>query len=86
MFVITRHPEEHDSFMAEQAEAGIQFFEKIGVQVFMSKTHHRKLAMIDRNVLWRGSLNIRSQAKSREFMRGLEDGGFAVDLFRVLHS
>jgi len=46
--------------------------------------HHRKLAIIDRNILWEGSLNILSQKKSREFMRRLEGGGFAVDLLNFI--
>lgn len=84
VFIITRHPEEHDSFMAEQAEAGIQFFEKIGVQVFMSKTHHRKLAMIDRRIVWKGSLNILSHKNSRELMEREDDEKKAKDLFSFL--
>ena len=28
--------------------------------------HHRKLAILDRKVLWEGSLNILSQTRSRE--------------------
>ena len=84
VFVITRHPEEHESFMAEQAEAGIQFFERIGVQVFMSKTHHRKIAMIDRKIVWKGSLNILSHKNSREFMEREDDEKKAKDLFSFL--
>lgn len=84
VFVITRHPEEHDSFMAEQAEAGIQYFEKIGVQVFMSKTHHRKLAMIDRRIVWKGSLNILSHKNSRELMEREDDEVKVKALFTFL--
>ena len=84
VYVITRHPEEHDSFMAEQAEAGIQFFERIGVQVLMSKTHHRKLAMIDRRIVWKGSLNILSHKNSRELMEREDDEAKAKALFTFL--
>ncbi len=70
VFVMTRHPHEHDIDMAEQAEAGIRYFEGLGVQVLLCDgNHHRKLAMIDREILWEGSLNILSQSHSREFMR-----------------
>ena len=31
--------------------------------------HHRKLAVIDRKILWEGSLNILSHVRSREIMR-----------------
>ena len=71
--------------MDEQSEAEIQELEAVGVQVFLcTGNHHRKLAIIDRNILWEGSLNILSQMKSREFMRRLEDGGFAGDLFNFI--
>ncbi len=83
-FIITRHPEEHESFMAEQSEAGIQFFERIGVQVFMSKTHHKKIAMIDRRIVWKGSLNILSHKNSREFMEREDDEKKAKELFAFL--
>jgi len=73
VFIITRHPEEHNSLMAEQSEAGIRFFESLGIQVLMNKTHHRKIAMIDRKIVWKGSLNILSHRNSREFMEREED-------------
>ena len=84
VFVITRHPEEHELFMAEQSEAGIQYFERIGVQVLMSKTHHRKLAMIDRRIVWKGSLNILSHKNSRELMEREDDHKKAKALFTFL--
>jgi hypothetical protein len=67
VYVITRDPLEHNKTLALQAEAVIQVFEDLGVQVFFCKgNHHRKLAILDRKVLWEGSLNILSQIKSRE--------------------
>jgi len=84
VFIITRHPEEHDPLMAEQSEAGIQFFESIGVHVLMNKTHHRKIAMIDRKIVWKGSLNILSHRNSREFMEREEDVQKAKALFQFL--
>ncbi len=84
VYVITRHPEEHDSYMVEQSEAGIRFFEKIGVQVLMNKTHHRKIAMIDRRIVWKGSLNILSHHNSREFMEREDDQAKATALFSFL--
>jgi hypothetical protein len=82
---VTRDPKEHTNGYSEQSEVEIQEFEAIGIQVLLCKgNHHRKLAIIDRNILWEGSLNILSQIHSREFMRRLEDGGFADDLFHFL--
>ncbi len=85
IYIVTRDPREHVDDYDEQSEVEIQEFETIGVQVLLcTGNHHRKLAIIDRNILWEGSLNILSQAKSREFMRRLKDGGFAVDLFNFI--
>lgn len=84
VFIITRHPEEHDSFMVEQSEAGIQYFEKLGIQVLLCKSHHRKLAMIDRTIVWKGSLNILSHRNTREFMERDENKQKAEVLFKFL--
>lgn len=84
VFVLTRHPEEHDEVMAGQSEAGIRFFEQLGVQVLMVKGHHRKIAMIDRKIVWKGSLNILSHNHSREFMEREEDEAKAKTLFTFL--
>lgn len=85
VFIMTRHPEEHDSDMAAHAEAGIRYFEVLGVQVLLCDGgHHRKLAMIDRQVLWEGSLNILSQSHSREFMRRIESKKLTEEMFKFL--
>jgi len=84
VFIITRHPDEHDPLMAEQSEAGIQFFESLGVKVLMNKTHYRKIAMIDRKIVWKGSLNILSHRNSREFMEREEDAQKVKALFPFL--
>lgn len=85
VYVMTRVPQEHTNGYKEQSESEIQVLEAEGIQVLLcTGNHHRKLAILDRKVLWEGSLNILSQAKSREFMRRLEGGGFAVDLFHFL--
>ena len=83
--IITKAPHEHDVLLAEQAETGIRYFEDLGAQVLLiGGGHHRKLAMIDRNIVWEGSLNILSQACSREFMRRLESKKLTNELFKFL--
>lgn len=85
VYVMTRDPREHTPEYEEQSEVEIRRMEAEGIQVLLCVgNHHRKLVMIDREILWEGSLNILSQIKSREFMRRLEGGGFAVDLFNFL--
>lgn len=86
IYIITRDPKEHDDGYSNQSENEIEALETLGIQVFLcTGNHHRKLAIIDRNILWEGSLNILSQIRSREIMRRLEDGGFANDIFKFLN-
>ena len=86
IFIITRSPQEHDDTMAIQSELGIQWFENMGIQVLLeSGGHHRKLAIIDRKILYEGSLNILSQSQSREFMRKIVSKTFINELLQFLH-
>src|SRR5258708_15901981 len=85
VYVITRSPEEHEESLPVQAEGQIVEFEIIGVQVLLCKgTHHRKLAILDRKVLWEGSLNILSQTRSREIMRRIDNKALTEDMFEFL--
>lgn len=85
VYVITRDPREHEENLARQAELEISIFEEIGVQVLLYPgIHHRKLAILDRNILWEGSLNILSQFYSREIMRRIEGGKLALEMFKFL--
>ena len=85
VYVITRDPQEHDFSMEQQVEEEIRNFEMIGVQVLISSGyHHRKLAIIDRKILWEGSLNILSQNYSREIMRRIMGAKPAREMFRFL--
>lgn len=85
VYVVTRDPREHSETMEEQSEAEIRHFEELGVQVFLcTGNHHRKLAIIDRHILWEGSLNILSHLKSREIMRRIEDKEAALEMFTFL--
>ncbi len=85
VYVITRNPEEHELSMKQQAEEEIRNFEMIGVQVLITQDyHHRKLAIIDRKILWEGSLNILSQSYSREIMRRITGTRPAKEMFNFL--
>ena len=67
--VNTRDPIEHDAPFDTQANEAIARLQRIGVEVLFTGGHHRKLAILDRKVLWEGSLNILSQNDSCEIMR-----------------
>jgi hypothetical protein len=78
--VCTKHPHEHEGFLRTEAEAAIGLLQNAGVEVLYIGGHHRKLAIIDRRVLWEGSLNILSQAESSEVMRRIVSAGMAEEM------
>lgn len=85
VYIITRSPEKHTGIMKRHTEEVISHLERLGVQVLVtSNNHHRKLAIIDRNILWEGSLNILSQSNSREVMRRIEGENYAQEMFTFL--
>ena len=72
IIVNTRNPQEHDEEYQYQAKLAIYEMQKLGVMVLYTVKHHRKLAVIDEEILWEGSLNILSQSDSCEVMRRIE--------------
>ena len=85
IYIFTRDPKEHQKPYDWQSEMEIQNFENIGVHTLICKgNHHRKLAIIDREILWEGSLNILSQTKSREIMRRIDSKFLAQEMFDFL--
>jgi hypothetical protein len=86
IYFITRDPKEHDESMEIQSEEVISYCERIGIQVLLCLgNHHRKLAILDRKVLWEGSLNILSQTYSREIMRRIENTEITMEMFNFLN-
>ena len=68
--IYTRYPKCHDKLLEIQAWKAIRVFNSSGVRVRSYRDmRHRKLAMIDDDILWEGSLNIFSQCNSLEIMR-----------------
>ena len=67
--VNTRPPSEHDDKYIDQAYESVQDMQSIGITVLYTVKHHRKIAIIDDDILWEGSLNILSQSDSCELMR-----------------
>lgn len=86
VYIMTRDPKEHDLPQEYQSETEIRNFESIGVQTLLCLgNHHRKLAILDRKILWEGSLNILSQSRSREIMRRIESRKLSEEMFRFLN-
>lgn len=85
VYIFTRDPREYNDEYEIQSEEAVSYFERIGVQVLICLgNHHRKLAILDREVLWEGSLNILSQTHSREIMRRIEEKEIAQEMFDYL--
>jgi hypothetical protein len=67
--VNTKPIDEHDALLYGMARHGIATLQDIGVNVIVTAGYRRKLAIIDEDIVWEGSLNILSQNDSREVMR-----------------
>lgn len=68
--VYTRYPGHHMPRLRYESEQAIDILQNAGVIVYISHDlRHRKIAIIDKEILYEGSLNILSQSKSREIMR-----------------
>ena len=66
----TRNPRHHDKILEIQAWKALEILKDSGARIFMcDDMRHRKLSIIDNQVLWEGSLNILSQSDSCEIMR-----------------
>ncbi|MCM8787961.1 MAG: AAA domain-containing protein [Candidatus Omnitrophica bacterium] len=73
IFILTRPPKDHNDYKMEyQAKVEIKKFENMGIIVLPFSKIHQKLAIIDRNILWEGSLNILSYRDTHEEMRRFE--------------
>lgn len=71
--VNTRDPHEQDSELSRaDTYKAIALLQSNGIQVVFTTGHHRKLAVLDRKILYEGSLNILSQNNSREVIRRIE--------------
>jgi phosphatidylserine/phosphatidylglycerophosphate/cardiolipin synthase-like enzyme len=68
----TKSPYENDNILQYEALQAITLLQKIGVHVIYTDNHHRKIAILDRNILYEGSLNILSCNNSREVMRRID--------------
>ncbi len=84
--VLTKDPGEHDDeYLCHQATNGILDLMDRGVHIVLVKNnHHRKIAIIDKSILYEGSLNILSQARSQEIMRRVENKKLAMEMFNFL--
>lgn len=79
----TRDPNENDEVhWRNEVHQTIAHLQRIGVQILYTGGHHRKLAILDRKVLYEGSLNVLSQNRSSEVMRRVESVQLAWEMIR----
>lgn len=85
IIVTTRYPEEHTGNLRIQADITIPYLARLGVEVRLLPGHlHRKLAVVDRKILWEGSLNILSQNRSSEIMRRMDSPKLTSQMLRFI--
>lgn len=80
VIINTKPFEEHEQAYQSQAIWAVGIMQDIGIEVLMTAGHHRKLAIIDNNILWEGSLNILSQNDSCEIMRRIHSDEAAREM------
>ncbi len=80
----TRNPDEHDEEYRFQATAAVASLQELGITVLFTVKHHRKIAIIDREVFYEGSLNILSYYDSCEIMRRTVSATEAEVLIRFI--
>lgn len=69
ILINTRNPTEHDGDYYYQALGAVTAMQNLGITVLYTVGHHRKLAIVDREIFYEGSLNILSYSDSCEIMR-----------------
>jgi phosphatidylserine/phosphatidylglycerophosphate/cardiolipin synthase-like enzyme len=80
----TKDPHELDEDRRDDAYRTVASLQHKGIQVIYAHGHHRKLAIIDRSILYEGSLNILSQNRSTEIMRRTESVQLAWQMARFV--
>ncbi len=83
--VTTREPSDHDNLLRIQALQSTEILKSVGVRVFyFDNLHHRKLALLDGHVMFEGSLNILSQANSKEVMRRIVSQQLTSEMIKFI--
>ena len=81
IIINTRFPTSRDKNMYQQALDSIALLQDAGCKVLLTVNHHRKLIIIDKMIVWEGSMNVLSQSDSCELMRRTES---EVEARRIL--
>jgi phosphatidylserine/phosphatidylglycerophosphate/cardiolipin synthase-like enzyme len=86
VFIFTRPIEEHEGYIQDEVKSALEGYKKMGTHIiYLDGTIHEKVAVIDRKVLWEGSMNILSQRSSKEIMARITDDNFIAQIIRNLN-
>lgn len=81
----TRDPHELDDiYRRDETHRAVAKLQRFGIQILYTGGHHRKLVIIDRKILYEGSLNVLSQNDSSEIMRRTESDQLAWRMIRFI--
>ena len=84
IIVNTRNPNEHDGEYYYQALNAVSAMQDLGIAVLYTSGHHRKLVIIDRQIVYEGSLNVLSFSDSCEIMRKIVSENIAMELCKFI--
>ncbi len=86
IIVVTRPVEEYrekDKFVLKQC---FEVLENIGTQILFKSNIHQKFAVIDKRIVWYGSINLLSFGNSEESIMRLESSNIANELLQSIDS
>ncbi|MFA6963866.1 MAG: phospholipase D-like domain-containing protein [Patescibacteria group bacterium] len=85
IFIFTRPTDEYETIFQPQIQCALKRYGELGVSIFyLGGSIHEKVAIIDREILWEGSLNILSQRASKEMMRRTSSKDSAMQIMFYL--
>ncbi|MCR4329574.1 MAG: phospholipase D-like domain-containing protein [Candidatus Roizmanbacteria bacterium] len=83
--IVTRDPIDHAENIRHQSTNEILICNELGINIVLLRGyHHRKLVIVDRSILWEGSLNVLSYSNSQEVMRRIEGKEWAIQMIDFL--
>ena len=83
----TREPKHHTADLRREAWLAVGMLQKAGARVYLCRDlRHRKFAVIDKTVLWEGSLNILSQSRSCELMRRTYSQALSLQMLKFTRA
>ena len=87
--VVTKPTNEYESTKEEETQKLLGILKNAGLKVSLYSDCHQKIAIIDKTIVWEGSLNILSHktdksTTTKEHMRRLESYELAKDLYENL--